>query len=34
MIFVNGTLIGGYQDLERLLTSGEFRELLAQPRPN
>jgi glutaredoxin-related protein len=34
MIFVNGTLIGGYQDLERLLKSGEFQELLSQPPPN
>lgn len=32
MIFVNGTFIGGYQDLERLLASGEFQALLAAPR--
>jgi glutaredoxin-related protein len=32
MIFVNGTFIGGYEDLERLLASGEFQALLAAPR--
>lgn len=34
MIFVNGTFIGGYEDLERLLASGEFQALLAAPRPS
>jgi glutaredoxin-related protein len=34
MIFVNGTLIGGYQDLERLLANGEFQSLLEEPRAN
>jgi monothiol glutaredoxin len=29
MIFVRGILIGGYQDLERLLASGEFAQLLS-----
>ncbi|HVZ35220.1 MAG TPA: glutaredoxin [Polyangiaceae bacterium] len=29
MIFVRGILIGGYQDLERLLTTGEFERLLS-----
>jgi monothiol glutaredoxin len=33
MIFVRGTLIGGFEDLERLLASGEFKQLLAGPRP-
>lgn len=28
MIFVNGTLIGGASDLEKLLASGEFKQLL------
>lgn len=32
-IFVKGTLIGGYSDLERLVTSGELRKLLEAPRP-
>ena len=31
-IFVKGTLIGGYTDLQRLLASGEFAQLLATPR--
>lgn len=30
MIFVKGTLIGGAQDLEKLLASGEFKEILAR----
>jgi len=29
MIFVRGTLIGGASDLERLVTSGELKALLA-----
>lgn len=29
MVFVNGTLIGGADDLKRLLASGEFKTLLA-----
>ncbi len=32
MIFVNGTLIGGATDLEKLLASGEFQTLLAAGR--
>ncbi|MYM36313.1 glutaredoxin [Duganella sp. FT94W] len=28
MIFVNGTLIGGANDLQRLIASGEFQRLL------
>lgn len=33
-IFVKGTLIGGYADLQRLITSGELRQLLTEPRPS
>lgn len=29
MIFVKGTLIGGFQDLEKLASSGELKSLLA-----
>ncbi|MBP8810915.1 MAG: glutaredoxin [Kofleriaceae bacterium] len=32
MIFVKGVLIGGFQDLEKLLASGEWDQLLAAPR--
>lgn len=32
MIFVKGVLIGGYQDLERLVAAGELKTLLAAPR--
>ncbi|MEN9316411.1 MAG: hypothetical protein RIS35_2804 [Pseudomonadota bacterium] len=32
MVFVRGMLVGGAQELERLLESGEIRELLAAPR--
>ncbi|MEZ4400178.1 MAG: glutaredoxin [Kofleriaceae bacterium] len=32
MIFVKGVLIGGYDDLARLLASGEWDQLLAAPR--
>ncbi len=32
MIFVKGTLIGGFQDLARLFELGEFEALLAKPR--
>lgn len=32
MIFVNGTLIGGAQDLQRLIEGGEFATMLAAPR--
>jgi monothiol glutaredoxin len=28
MIFVNGTLVGGAQDLEKLVASGELKQLL------
>ncbi len=31
MIFVKGTLIGGYEDLKRLIDSGEFARLLGTP---
>lgn len=31
-IFVKGELIGGYQDLQRLLDSGELEQLLSAPR--
>lgn len=34
MIFVNGTFIGGYEDLRRLVSSGELRALLTGPRPS
>ena len=32
MIFVKGVLIGGFEDLQRLLDAGEFDTLLAAPR--
>ena len=32
MIFVRGSLIGGFQDLERLIENGEFDALRAAPR--
>lgn len=32
MIFVKGVLIGGHADLEKLIASGEFDQLLAAPR--
>ena len=32
MVFVNGTLIGGAQDLQKLVDSGEFAALLAGGR--
>lgn len=32
MIFVNGTLIGGAQDLQRLIEGGEFATMLAAQR--
>ena len=32
MVFVRGVLVGGAQDLERLVDSGEIRELLRAPR--
>jgi len=32
MIFVKGSLIGGFQDLERLIENGEFDQLRAAPR--
>lgn len=31
-IFVRGTLIGGFSDLQRLIASGEFAQLLVAPR--
>jgi len=32
MIFVDGVLIGGFEDLKRILDSGELATLLAKPR--
>jgi monothiol glutaredoxin len=32
MIFVKGVLIGGFEDLQRLIDTGEFEALLAAPR--
>lgn len=32
MIFVKGMLVGGAQDLARLMRNGEFEKLLAAPR--
>lgn len=32
MIFVKGVLIGGFEDLERLVKSGEFDTLVKAPR--
>ena len=32
MIFVDGVLIGGFEDLKRILDSGELATLLAMPR--
>ncbi|MBM4375310.1 MAG: glutaredoxin [Deltaproteobacteria bacterium] len=32
MIFIKGTMIGGAQDLERLIASGELATMLAAPR--
>jgi glutaredoxin-related protein len=32
MVFVDGSLIGGFADLRKLLGSGELEKLLAQPR--
>jgi glutaredoxin-related protein len=32
MIFIDGVLIGGFQDLERLVESGELKRILASPR--
>jgi len=31
MVFVRGTLVGGANDLQALMASGEFKKLLAQP---
>jgi glutaredoxin-related protein len=33
MIFVKGTFIGGASDMQKLLDSGELRDLLARPSP-
>ena len=33
MIFVRGVLVGGFEDLERLMKTGEIDELLKAPRP-
>ncbi len=33
MVFVKGVLVGGAQDLARLMRSGEFEKMLAMPRP-
>lgn len=32
MVFVNGTLVGGAEDVEKLITSGEWDKLVAAPR--
>lgn len=32
MIFIDGTLIGGFEDLVPLVESGELKKLLASPR--
>lgn len=32
MIFVKGVLIGGFQDLQRIVDAGELQALLAAPR--
>ena len=32
MVFVNGVLVGGADDLEKLIASGELARMLAQPR--
>ena len=32
MIFVDGVLIGGFEDLARLVESGELAKSLARPR--
>jgi glutaredoxin-related protein len=33
MVFINGTLVGGAQDLQRLVDSGEFTALTAPKIP-
>lgn len=33
MVFINGTLVGGAQDLQRLIDSGEFTALVAPKIP-
>lgn len=33
MVFVQGVLVGGAADLQRLIDSGEFKRMLASPRP-
>ena len=33
MIFIDGVLIGGYEDLVPLVESGELKKMLASPRP-
>ncbi len=32
MVFVNGQLVGGASDLQRLIGSGELKRLISQPR--
>lgn len=32
MVFVDGVLIGGYQELSKLVTSGDLKKMLASPR--
>lgn len=34
MVFVDGTLLGGFAELRKMLDSGELEKLLAQPRSN
>lgn len=33
MVFVKGTLVGGFNDLNALIESGEFRKMLAAGKP-
>ena len=33
MVFINGTLVGGFQDLKKLVDSGEFTALVAPKLP-
>ena len=33
MVFINGTLVGGFQDLKKLVDSGEFSALAASRLP-
>ncbi|MNR59923.1 hypothetical protein D3C85_1812870 [compost metagenome] len=33
MVFINGALVGGFQDLKKLVDSGEFTALVAPKLP-